>query len=232
MEASFKTKYEAIYEMLRKEILQAKIKPGEKIVISDLSKKIGVSEIPIREAVKKLESEGFLTIIPHVGITVCKLDPDEIIEFYLIRIELESLAARLATSLISEAEISCLQEINQELESALQRDDREMLYTLNKKFHFKIYVAAKRPHLYKLIVDLWDKVSWIRSVFFLAPQIALDSWREHGEIIEAIRKRDDELVGKLIRAQKRHSLKTIADRFFPDLNVSEKEVKKYLLQDC
>ena len=52
MEASFKTKNEAIYEMLREEILQAKIKPGEKIVISDLSKKIGVSEIPIREAVK------------------------------------------------------------------------------------------------------------------------------------------------------------------------------------
>ena len=167
MEASFKTKNEAIYEMLREEILQAKIKPGEKIVISDLSKKIGVSEIPIREAVKKLESEGFLTIMPHVGITVSKLDPDEIIEFYLIRIELESLAARLATPLMSETEITCLQEVNQELKSALQHDDRERLYALNQQFHFKIYAAAKRPHLYKLIVDLWDKVSWIRSVFFL-----------------------------------------------------------------
>ncbi len=231
MEAPFKTKNEATYEMLREEILQAKIKPGEKIIISDLSKKIGVSEIPIREAVKKLESEGFLTIMPHVGITVSKLDPDEIIEFYLIRIELESLAARLATPLIKEAEISSLQEINQELKSALQRDDREMLYALNKKFHFKIYAAANRPHLYKLIVDLWDKINWIRSVFFLAPQIALDSLREHGEIIEAIRKRDDELVGNLMKVQKRHSLRAIADRFFPDLNVSEKEVKKYLLQD-
>ena len=169
--------------------------------------------------------------MPHVGITVSKLDPDEIIEFYLIRIELESLAARLATPLMSEAEITCLQEVNQELKSALQRDDRERLCALNKQFHFKIYAAAKRPHLYKLIVDLWDKVSWIRSVFFLAPQIALDSLREHGEIIEAIRKKDDELVGKLMKEQKRHSLKTIADRFFPDLNVSEKEVKKYLLQD-
>ena len=230
MEASFKTKNEAIYEMLREEILQAKIKPGEKIVISDLSKKIGVSEIPIREAIKKLESEGFLAIMPHVGITVSKLDPDEIIEFYLIRIELESLAARLATPLIKEAEITSLQEINQELKSALQRDDREMLYALNKQFHFKIYAAANRPHLYKLIVDLWDKISWIRSVFFLAPHIALDSLREHGEIIEAIRKRDDELVGNLMKVQKRHSLRAIADRFFPDLNL-EKEVKKNLLMD-
>ena len=113
--------------MFRQEILQAKIKPGEKIVISDLSKKIGVSEIPIREAVKKLESEGFLAVMPHVGITVSKLDPDEIIEFYLIRIELESLAARLATPHISQADIKYLKEKNQEMKSALQRDDREML---------------------------------------------------------------------------------------------------------
>ncbi len=229
MEVLFKTKNEAIYEMLREEILQAKIKPGENIVISDLSKKIGVSEIPIREAVKKLESEGFLTIMPHVGITVSKLDPDEIIEFYLIRIELEALAARLATPFISQAEISSLQEINKELKLALQRNDPEMLHALNKQFHIKIYAAAKRPHLYKLILDLWDKVSWFRSVFFLAPQIALDSLKEHGEIIEAIRKRDEELVGSLMKAQKRHSLKAIADRFFPDLNILEKEVKKNLL---
>ncbi len=106
-----------------------------------------------------------------------------------------------------------------------------MLFALNKQFHFKIYAAANRPHLYKLIVDLWDKISWIRSVFFLAPQIALDSLREHAEIIEAIRKRDDELVGNLMKAQKRHSLKAIADRFFPDLNILEKEVKKNLLRD-
>jgi DNA-binding GntR family transcriptional regulator len=225
MEAIFKTKNEAIYDMLRQEILQAKIKPGEKIVVSDLSKKIGVSEIPIREAVKKLESEGFLTNIPHVGITVSKLDPDEVVEFYLIRIELESLASRLATPHISQEDIEYLTKKNQEMKLALQRDDLEMLATLNKQFHFRIYAAAKRPHLYKLIADLWDKVSWIRSVFFLAPQIALDSLKEHGEIIEAIKKKDGELVGKLTREQKRHSLKAIADRFFPNLNFPEKEVK-------
>jgi DNA-binding GntR family transcriptional regulator len=226
MEAIFKTKNEAIYDMLRKEILQARIKPGEKIVVSDLSKKIGVSEIPIREAVKKLESEGFLTVMPHVGITVSKLDPDEVVEFYLIRIELESLASRLATPHISQEDIEYLTKKNQEMKSALQRNDPEMLATLNKQFHLKIYAAAKRPHLYKLIADLWDKVSWIRSVFFLAPQIALDSLREHAEIIEAIRKKDGELVGKLMREQKRHSLKAIADRFFPNLNFPEKEVKQ------
>jgi DNA-binding GntR family transcriptional regulator len=226
LEASFKTKNEAIYELLRDEILEARIKPGAKIVISDLSKKIGVSEIPIREAVKKLESEGFLTLMPHVGITVSKLDPDEIIEFYLIRLELESLAARLATPLISQADITYLQETNQELKLALQRDDRKMLYNLNKQFHFKIYAAAKRPNLYKMIMDLWNKITWIRSVFFLSPQIALDSLKEHAEIIEGIKKGDAEFVGKMIKGQMRHSLKIVADRYFPEMNVLEKEVIK------
>ena len=214
MEAIFKTKNEAIYEMLRQEILQARIKPGEKIVISDLSKKIGVSEIPIREAVKKLESEGYLTAMPHVGITVSKIDREEIHEFYLIRMELEALAARLATPLIKRSDIEFLKEKNHEMELAFERDDREMLAILNKQFHMKIYSIASRPHLYKLIGELWDKIRWIRSVFFLTPQIALDSLKGHEEIINAIIEKDAELVANLTRQQKQNSLKAIVDRFF------------------
>lgn len=214
MEANFKTKNEAVYEMLRRKILQAKIKPGEKIVVSDLSKKIGVSEIPIREAVKKLESEGFLSVIPHVGIRVSKIDPDEIIEFYLIRTELESLAAKLATPHINQEDLEYLVQKNREMELVLKQNDCEALNSLNKEFHLKIYQAASRPHLYKIIVGLWEKINWIRSVFFLTPQIALDSLKEHNEIIEALKKGDADLVAKLIRQQKQNSLKAIADRFF------------------
>ncbi len=224
MEANFKTKNEAVYEMLRRKILQAKIKPGEKIVVSDLSKKIGVSEIPIREAVKKLESEGLLSVIPHVGIRVTKIDPDEIVEFYLIRIELESLAARLATPHITQSDIKYLEEKNEEMKLALQKDDREMLSILNKQFHMKIYSAASRPHLYKLIAELWDKINWIGSVFFLKTQIALDSLKEHGEIIEAIKKKDAKSVAILMRQQKKNSLKAIAERFFPNISFAGKEV--------
>lgn len=214
MEAIFKTKYEAIYDMLRQEILQAKIKPGEKIVISDLSKKIGVSEIPIREAVKKLESEGYLTAMPHVGITVSKIDREEIQEFYLIRMELEALAARLATPLFKQSDIEFLKEKNHEIKLALERDDREMITTLNKEFHMKIYSVAYRPHLYKMIGELWDKIKWVRSVFFLTPEIALDSLREHEEMINAILEKNAELVANLTRAQKQNSLKAIVERFF------------------
>jgi DNA-binding GntR family transcriptional regulator len=214
MQISFKTKNEAVYETLRRDILQGKIQPGEKVVVSELSKQLGFSEIPIREAVKKLESEGFLQITPHVGITVSKINPDEIIEFYLIRIELESLAARLATPNINESDLQYLSKKNQEMELALEQNNCEALALLNKDFHLRIYHAASRPHLYKMICELWDKINWIRSVFFLTPQIALDSLKEHRELIEALKKRDVELVDRLTRQQKQNSLKAIADRFF------------------
>ncbi|MBM4332031.1 MAG: GntR family transcriptional regulator [Deltaproteobacteria bacterium] len=214
MEVNFKTKNEAVYELLRRDILQGKIKPREKIVISDLSRKFGFSEIPIREAVRKLESEGFLVITPHVGIAVSKIDPDEIIEFYLIRTELESLAAKLATPLINQEDLEYLVQKNREMELALEQNDCEALNSLNKEFHLKIYRAASRLHLYKFIVELWEKINWIRSVFFLTPQIAQDSLKEHNEIIEGLKKGDADLVAKLIRQQKQNSLKAIADRFF------------------
>ena len=214
MKISFKTKNEAVYETLRREILTAKIQPGEKITISELSKQLGFSEIPIREAIKKLESEGFLQNTPHVGATVRKIDPEEIIELYLIRIELESLGARLATPKIDDSDLEYLSRKNQEMELALEQNDCEALSSLNREFHLRIYRAASRPHLYKMICELWDKMSWFRSVFFIAPQIALDSLKEHRQLIEAFKKKDVEMAEKLIRQQKQNSLKAIADRFF------------------
>jgi DNA-binding GntR family transcriptional regulator len=135
-------------------------------------------------------------------------------EFYLIRIELEALAARMATPKISDSDLEYLSQINQEMELALKENDCEALASLNKKFHLRIYRAASRPNLYKMICELWDKINWIRSVFFLTPQIALESLKEHKELIEALKRRDVDLVDKLTRQQKQNSLKAIADRFF------------------
>ncbi len=214
MAINFKTKNEAVYELLKQEILKGEIKPGEKIVISDLSKRFGFSEIPIREAIRRLESEGFLIVKPHVGIEVSKINPDEIIELYLIRTELECLAANLATPNIVQEDLNCLIQINREMELAFQKGDCEALTSLNKDFHLRIYQTARRKHLYKLIAELWEKINWIRSVFSLTPQIALDSLKEHNQIIEALKRGDAELVVKLTRQQKQNSLKVISEHLF------------------
>ena len=127
MAVTFKTKNEAVYERLRHDIIDGKLKPGQRIVISDLSKEFGFSEIPIREAIRRLDSEGLLQVTPHVGTIVTEIDEKEVTEIYLIRIELESLAAKLATPHISETDLDFLNKKNQEMELAISKQNYEKL---------------------------------------------------------------------------------------------------------
>ena len=108
---------------LRQEVFNGELKPGDKVIVPDLSKMLGISDIPIREAIKRLETEGFLENTPHVGTIVKKIDMREYIEFFLIRIELESLATKLATQYIQENDLTFLEQKIDEMESALNNND-------------------------------------------------------------------------------------------------------------
>ena len=81
----YKTKSEIAYQKIREDIIVGKFPPGQKIVVSELSKEMRLSDIPIREAMKRLESEGFLEITPHVGAIASRMDLDEIKSIYQIR---------------------------------------------------------------------------------------------------------------------------------------------------
>jgi len=211
MAVAFKTKNEAVYERLRHDIIDGKLKPGQRIVISDLSKEFGFSEIPIREAIRRLDSEGLLQVTPHVGTIVTEIDEKEVTEIYLIRIELESLAAKLATPHLSETDLDFLNKKIQEMELGISKHNYEKLGLLNKDFHLRIYRAAPYPLLFKLIVDLWEKVQRTRSVFALVPKRAIASVKEHKKIAEALRSKDAALVERLVREQKENSMKTLVD---------------------
>jgi len=211
MNILFKTKNEAVYEKLREAIIQGVLKPGQKLVISSLSKEFGCSEIPIREAIRRLESDELINLIPHVGATVSKIDEKEVTEIYLIRIELESLAGKLAAPYLSEADLIFLNKKVQEMELVIKQSNYERLGILNMDFHLRIYQAAPYPLLFKLLVDLWEKVRRTQSVFTLIPKRAIASLTEHRKIIEALKLKDAELVGRLIREQKENSMKALVN---------------------
>jgi DNA-binding GntR family transcriptional regulator len=209
MPVNFKTKSQAVYEVLRHDILSGKLKPGEKIVISSLAEAFGLSGIPVREAMKKLESEGLLQVTPHSGTTVSRFDGKEFVEIGMIRGEMEALATRLAAPYLNEVDISFLEKKIQEMESAMREKHYRMLSSLNRDFHLRIYKAAPYPYLYKLIVDLWEKSNRAQSVYILSPERATVSIKEHKEILEALRQKDGILAEKLMRGQKKRSLETI-----------------------
>ncbi len=95
----FRSKSEIVYDFLKLNILNGKLKSGERIAVSDVAKILGISGIPIREALTKLEAEGLVTITPHIGASVISIDKTKFEEIHVIRTELEGLATRLACQL-------------------------------------------------------------------------------------------------------------------------------------
>lgn len=204
-----KTKNVAVYMKLRQAILKGKLKPGQKIVMADLAKTFGLSETPVREAIRRLESDGYLQFTPHTGAIVTKIDEEELAEVYLIRIALEALATRLASPHITDKDIDFLIKKNQEIEAAIQQKKYENIGRINKDFHLRIYKAAPFPRLYKMVCDLWDTFERWPSVFAYVPERAAASVEEHKKIIQALRKRDTDLADRLMKEQKEHAMEAL-----------------------
>ena len=209
MGIEFKTKTEVVHERIREEIMAGKMKPGQRLVISELAKNFGLSEIPVREAIRRLESEGIVQFTPHVGAVVSKINEKEFLEIYIIRIELEALATRLAAPHIKEKDIDFLCNLIQKAETAIKRGKNEKLGPLNKDFHLKIYQAAPYPNLFGMIVNLWEKFELTQSVFAYVPKRAIPSWNEHKSIVDALKDNDAERASALVRAQKMKTMSAL-----------------------
>ena len=209
MAIASKTKNVAVYNKLRQGIIKGKLKPGQKVVMADLAKAFGLSETPVREAIRRLESEGYVDFTPHTGAIVTKIDEGELVEIYLIRIALEELATRLASPHITEKDIDFLNKKNREMEMAIQQNRYEILAGINKLFHLRIYKAAPFPRLYKMICDLWDTCERWPSVFSYVPERAAASVEEHKKIIQALQTRDTDQADQLIKEQKERTLKAL-----------------------
>ncbi|MFZ4439598.1 MAG: GntR family transcriptional regulator [Syntrophales bacterium] len=201
-----KTKNVAVYNKLRQSIIKGKLKPGQKVVMAELAKAFGLSETPVREAIRRLESEGYIDFTPHMGAIVTKIDEGELVEIYLIRIALEELATRLAGPHVGEKDIDFLNKKNREMEAAIQQGRYENLAAMNKAFHLRIYKAAPFPRLYKMICDLWDTFERWPSVFSYVPERAAASVEEHKKIIQALLAKDMDQADRLIKEQKERTL--------------------------
>jgi len=204
-----KTKNLAVYEKLKQGIISGELQPGQKLVMASLARAFGCSETPMREAIRRLESDGFVIFTPHSGAMVTMMDDQELSEIYLIRISLEALATRLAGPYIGKADIDWLKKKNTEMKAAVKKRRYEDLARLNKAFHLRIYQAAPFPRLSRLINDLWDAFERWPSVFTYVPERGLTAVREHDEIIAALEKNDIDAADMLMTEQKKQAMKAL-----------------------
>lgn len=196
-----------VYELLRKAILDGKIKPGERIVENDYAEMFHTSRTPIREALRKLEMEGFVEYLPRKGVIVKGFSLSDIIEIYEIRKSLECLAIRHVVAKISGQEIDQIRAIVQEMEKADQEDNIEQLVTICQQFHDTILHTSSMPRLTSMINTLQDYLERFKRVTLEKPERRGNAIKEHQEIFRAIDQRDinkaEELISQHIEASKR-----------------------------
>jgi len=209
MSPKSKTKNLLVYQKLRQGIIKGTLKPGQKLVMAALAKKYKTSETPIREAIRRLESDGYVIFTPHSGAIVTEINRQELSEIYVIRISLEALATRLAVPFISQDDVNWLKKKNDEMKAVVEKDRYEQLARLNKAFHLRIYKAAPLPRLYKMISDLWDAFERWPSVFTYIPERAASAIKEHEQIIEALENADVDRADDLMKEQKKKSLEAL-----------------------
>ena len=165
----FPTRQEIICRELEKQIVMGRLKPRSRLIVEQIAKHMGVSAIPVREALSNLEARGFITKVPHGGSVVRELSKNNLIEINKLRIMLECMAARNAAVNCHDSVVHELTKIHKRHANFRKMGDPEALLQENKKFHFTIYRSASMPMLLEVITFLWDRMSRIITFFIAKP---------------------------------------------------------------
>ena len=151
----YKSKVDILYEKILDDIVNEHYKQGDRIVISKLAKDNKVSDIPVREALRRIESEGLVEIVANHGAVVTKFNNDDIAQFYLINSLLGGYATRLSSDYLSEMDFEELIRINEEMKNAIDSDEYDRFLLLDESFHLRIFVAVPFPMIFKSINKTW-----------------------------------------------------------------------------
>ena len=193
-EKQFRSITKLIAEELRAAILTGKLAPGERLSEEKLAASLKVSHVPLRDALRRLEAEGYVNFVSHTEIAICKPTVDEVEDHYSIAGVLEGLAARLAVERGTAEEISRLRELHQGLKEAYQQRDAQGYFDANSKFHNFIAEMARNERLHRLIDEMRQEIRKTRALALHLPQRLDYSMREHDQILDAFLKRNSDLA--------------------------------------
>lgn len=173
------------YEQLFQAIETGDLKPGDRLLETDLAARFGVSRTPVREAIRRLEAEGIVTHMPRVGAVVRALGQQEIVELYEMRIVLETTAASMAAKHASSAEIRTLENLNAQMAECPK--DPIKVARLNRHFHRCIMQAARNQFLSHSYQALSHALILLgKTTLETEPRVATVV-AQHEDIIEALK---------------------------------------------
>lgn len=194
VERRFRSLTRLLAEELKTAIITGKLAPGERLSEEKLTSSLNVGRVPLREALRRLEAEGYVTFLSNQEMVVSKPTMEELQEYYMIASVLEGLAARLAVERAQPEELSRLRELHQVLREAYQKRDLTRYYEANSNFHHFIAEIARNERLYRLIEQMRQEIQKTRILSLHLPQRVDYSMREHDQILDAFLKRNPELA--------------------------------------
>ena len=199
------TKSEAIYRELKKVILNGTLKPGTRLLIQQIARQYGVSDIPVREALKELTAEGFVETKPHVGSRVASMSLKDIEEMLVMRECLEPYAAELAAVNADEKTIAKLERYNLDMKKAFDAKDTAAYRDINRAFHKLFVEASGNRMMSKTILELMDSEQRLWLIFQLFPEILELSNKEHGMIVRHLRERNGKALSQVVYEHKKRA---------------------------
>jgi DNA-binding GntR family transcriptional regulator len=180
---------QSVYETLVDLIVSTELRPGQHLVETDLARQLGVSRQPVREALHRLEAEGWVDLRPSQGAFVHVPTDQQVDELLHVRELLEAEAARLAARAATPKQVKQLREIWQNGRASADADDVSAAVASNNAFHAEVAAIAGNSVLADLAGIVGNRVRWYYSL--VAPARSHGSWEEHGELIEAIEAHDE-----------------------------------------
>ena len=196
---------ENVYEKIKAAIMQRTLKPGQRLSEASLATRLGTSRTPIREALHRLESEGFIMTLPRRGSFVTDIDIEQIEEIYRVRGLLEGYAARKAAKMAGENIIKKLESLLDDYEKYLEQGRADVCMELDEKFHLTV-LSFCGEIINHVLNDLRGYT--LRTQYMAISQVARfpQVLQEHRRIVAAIKARDGDEADRLTREHMQHGL--------------------------
>ncbi len=187
-----------VFDVLMSAIMMGQLSPGERLLEVQLAEEMGVSRTPVREAIRRLELEGFVVMVPRKGAYVAGLSVNDIESVYEIRTALETLAVRLAAQRMEDEDYQYLEELSLEMRETWQGGNVENWVGLDAKFHEALYKFSRNERLVQLMSNVMEQISRYRIISLANMQVRHNSLAEHEMLIEALRNRDSEAAAAAV----------------------------------
>lgn len=206
---SYQPLRDVIFDTLRKAIINGDIKPGERLMEVSLAEQMGVSRTPVREAIRKLEAEGLVTMIPRKGTHVSEISVKDIIDVLEVRAALDKLATGLAAKRIEDSQVKMVENVHKQYTAFVEKNNIEGAIRKDVEFHDAIYSISGNPRLIAVLSSLREQIYRFRVMYMSDTIIAENVLNEHSEMIEALRRNDDKLASELAEQHIRNQMETI-----------------------